>query len=291
MNFIIGIIKSIDRKVIFIMTFLAVAVPMFYPLHLPIVPEESVESIFKKIEAIPEGSKVLLSFDYDPASKPECHPMAIANLRHIFKKNLKAVIVQLWPFGGAMASEAILEIKKEFKEIYNREIEEGVDYCILGYKVGGAILIQQSGDDFNGTFLEDINGRKASELPLTKDVKNIKDFELILSYSAGDPGIKQWVMIADAQYKVPVAGGVTAVTAPEISPYLNSGQLLGLMAGLRGAADYETMVIKKFPPFSDYVNSAIAGMDPQNIVHLMIIIFIIIANIIYWHDKKMGLVR
>ncbi len=291
MNIFIRLLKSIDRKFIFIITFFAVVIPMFYPLYLPIIPEDSVRSIFKKIDAIPEGSKILMSFDYDPASKPECHPMAIANLRHAFKKNLKIVIIQLWPFGGAMATEAIDELKKEFKEIYNRDIIYGDDYCILGYKVGGAILIQQSGKDFNGTFMEDIDGKKASEISLTKDVKTIKDFELVLSYSAGDPGIKQWVMIVDAQYKVPVAGGVTAVTAPEITPYLNSGQLLGLMAGLRGAADYETLVNKKYPPFKKYVNSGTSGMDPQNIVHLMIIIFIIIANIIYWHDKKMGLVR
>ncbi len=291
MNIFIRLLKSIDRKFIFMITFLAVVIPMFYPLYLPIIPEDSVVSIFKKIDSIPEGTKILMSFDYDPASKPECHPMAIANLRHAFKKNLKVVIIQLWPFGGAMALEAINELKTEFKEIDNRFIEEGKDYCILGYKPGGQVLIQQSGENFNGTFVEDIEENKASELPLTKDIKTIKDFEMILSYSAGDPGIKQWVMIADAQYKVPVAGGVTAVTAPEISPYLNSGQLLGLMAGLRGAADYETLVNKKFPPFKKYINSGISGMDPQNIVHLMIIVFIIIANIIYWHDKKMGLVR
>ncbi len=42
-----------------------------------------------------------------------------------------------------------------------------------------------------------------------------------------------------AVYKVPVAGGVTAVSIPGRMPYLQSGQLSGILAGLRGAAEYE----------------------------------------------------
>jgi hypothetical protein len=291
MGVIVSLLKLIDRRVIFIITFLAVVLPMFFPLHLPIKPEKAVISIYDKMNSIPEGSHILMSFDYDPASKPECHPMAIATLRHAFEKNLKVVIVQLWPFGGSMAMEALSEVKKEFVKEYGRDLEEGKDYVIIGYKAGGALVIQQAGEDFNGTFQEDINGKKLSELPITKDVKTLADFKLILSYSAGDPGIKQWIMIAYSQYKVPVAGGVTAVTAPEISPFLSSGQLLGLMAGLKGAADYETLLNKDYPVFTKYINSATMGMESQNIVHLMIMVFIIIANIIYWYDKKHGLER
>ena len=288
---IIKILKSIDRRFIFLITAIAVVLPLFKPIGFPIEPEKSVRSIYNKINAIPAGSTILMSFDYDPASKPECHPMAISNLRHAFKKGLKVVIVALWPFGLSMAAEAIQQVSYEFKNEFGRTLVNGVDYVIMGYRVGGAILIQQAGEDFKKTFEESVDGRRSEEIPILKNINRLSDFKLILSYSAGDPGIKQWIAIADAQYKVPVAGGVTAVTAPEIAPFLKSGQLLGLMSGLRGAADYEELVRRNYKNFEKYPNTATAGMESQNIVHIMIIIFIIIANIVYLYDKKKGLIK
>jgi len=39
-----------------------------------------------------------------------------------------------------------------------------------------------------------------------------------------------------------VAVGVTAVMAADLYPYLQSGQLVGMLAGLKGAAEYEKLV-------------------------------------------------
>jgi len=62
-------------------------------------------------------------------------------------------------------------------------------------------------------------------------------------------------------------------------PYINEQkQLTGLLAGLKAAAEYETLI--KTP------GSATSGMDAQSIAHLIIIIFIAIGNINYWRDKK-----
>nr|HPR18554.1 hypothetical protein [Candidatus Cloacimonadota bacterium] len=73
--------------------------------------------------------------------------------------------------------------------------------------------------------------------------------------------------------------GVTGVSAPGILPYVNQQkQLTGLLAGLKGAAEYEFLL--KSP------GTATAGMDAQSLAHLLIIIFIVIGNINYWRAKK-----
>jgi hypothetical protein len=56
-------------------------------------------------------------------------------------------------------------------------------------------------------------------------------------------------------------------------PYLNTGQLVGLIGGLKGAAEYEKLIAKE--------GKATLGMKVQSIVHLMIILMVIFGNVVY----------
>jgi uncharacterized membrane protein len=81
---------------------------------------------------------------------------------------------------------------------------------------------------------------------------------------------------------VPIVGAVITVSAPQAEPYLASGQLAGLLAGLRSAAEYELLM--KSP------GSAAAAMDAQSTGHVLLILFIIMGNLSYFvmKNKKGG---
>jgi hypothetical protein len=51
-----------------------------------------------------------------------------------------------------------------------------------------------------------------------------------------------WANLINAQFGLPVAVGCTAVSAPKYYAYLEAGQMLGLIGGLKGASEYERMV-------------------------------------------------
>jgi hypothetical protein len=68
--------------------------------------------------------------------------------------------------------------------------------------------------------------------------------------------------------------GCTAVSAPQFMPFVQSGQLKGLLGGLKGAAEYET--------FMEYPGDATKYMASQSIAHLVIILFIIIGNLAFF---------
>jgi hypothetical protein len=80
------------------------------------------------------------------------------------------------------------------------------------------------------------------------------------------------------RYGVTIGGGVTAVTAPEMYPYIQSGQLVGLLAGMKGAGEYEQIVNRP--------GLGVAGMVAQSSVHLMVVAFIAFANIVYFLEKR-----
>ncbi len=266
--------KQIDRRWLFLLIFVGVALPLIFTIGLPLEISKNVEMVYDLIEETPKGSKALISFDYDPASMPELHPMAKALLKHCFDKDINLIFTALWPMGVQMADDIMSQLQEEFPDLIY-----GEDYVNLGFKAGGMITIQSMGKNFREVFPEDMNGNKIDDLPIMEGINNFNNIGFVFSLSAGAPGIKEWVQIAHDAYNRPTSGGVTGVSAPAMLPYVNQQkQLTGLLAGLKAAAEYEKMI--KAP------GTATSGMDAQSVAHLIIIIFIIIGNVNYWRNKK-----
>lgn len=261
-------LANIDRRILFVLIAAAVIVPLLVPLGMPVKVTPQAEAIYDEVEALPSGSVVLVAFDYDPAAAPEVHPMGLAFLRHCFNKKHKVVIMALWPQGAQLAVGAMAEMNEEY------DLEYGRDYVNLGYKAGGDIVIKSMGASITEVFPRDMAGRPTASLPLMAKVSDLSDVDLIMDLSAGDPGIPAWVRVANALFQKKIAGGCTAVSAPQFFPYLQTGQLLGLLGGLKGAAEYETLVA--------HPDAATRRMDSQSIAHLVIIIFILFANVSYF---------
>ena len=83
------LLKNLDRRWIFLLMLLSVLVPLLARWTFPEFPSAMTRSVFEAIEELPEGSKVLLSFDYDPGSQGELQPMASAFTRQCAEKKLK----------------------------------------------------------------------------------------------------------------------------------------------------------------------------------------------------------
>lgn len=266
--------RQLDRRWIFLLIFLGVALPLIVTLGLPIKVTENVQLTYDMIESTPPGSRVILSFDYDPASQPELHPMAMAIMDHCFTRKLKVIVIALWPMGVQMAEDVFAKVRVEYPEV-----QYGVHYANVGYKAGGIVTIQALGKNFRDIFPKDMNGTDIDELPILNGIDNFENIGFVVSFSAGDPGLKQWVQVVSDKYNRNVSGGVTGVSAPSFLPYVNEQrQLYGLLAGLKAAAEYEVLV--------DKPGTATSGMDAQSLAHLIIIIFIAVGNITYWRNRQ-----
>ncbi|RLC44535.1 MAG: hypothetical protein DRH44_02085 [Candidatus Coatesbacteria bacterium] len=265
-------LANIDRRIIFLFIAIAVIIPLLHPIGLPTKVSPPVEKAYQAMEGLPDGSYILISADYDPATMPEIQPMMYSLLHHAFKKHHKVIVMALWPQGASLAEEALNEVAPLYDAKYS------VDYVNLGFKSGGGIVILAIGSDFSEPFPKDMYGDPTSEMDIMSNIENLNDIDLVIDLSAGDPGIPAWVMIANARFHRKIVGGCTAVSAPQFYPYLDSGQMVGLLGGMRGAADYETRL--------NILGTATAGMDAQSIAHIVIIIFIIIANIFFFVEKR-----
>ena len=266
-------IGSIDRRWIFLIIAAVVIVPLIIPVGLPIRPTDTTKNVYDSIEKLPVGSKVLLSVEYSPSTRPENHPMTISILRHLFKNDHKVFITCLWPDGQFMAQDAINQVaKQEFNKT------NGVDYVFLGFRPGNEAVVKGIVSNLRKLYTVDVYQKKIDEIPLMKGINNFKDFDFLFSSSAGFPGTIEWVQYASDPTGIPMASGVTSIQVNEVMPYVQAGQMVGVLAGMPGAAEYEALINQK--------GTATSGMDAQSVAHLVIVLFIILGNVSFFIERN-----
>ncbi|MBN1503862.1 MAG: hypothetical protein JW952_02240 [Candidatus Eisenbacteria bacterium] len=265
--------EKIDRRYIFLAILLLVLVPLLVPIGLPIRVSREVQSGYDAVAEIPDGSTAYFAADYDPATMPELHPMALAALDQLFSKNCKVIGACLWPAGPPLLEDALRRIGEER---YGKKY--GVDFVNLGYKPGNEVAMVSVGRSIRATFPTDFYGTPVESLEVMRGAASLTDMAILVNISAGYPGTKEWVQQVQSRYHVTMVAGCTAVSTPEYYPYFQSGQLSGLIGGMAGAAEYEKLVGK--------LGTATRGMDAQSLGHLAIIAFIVLGNVLYFATKK-----
>lgn len=267
---------ALDRRWVFVGIALAVIIPIITAYTLPLgKPAPPTVAVYEYIEQLQPGDVVMFGFDYGPASMPELHPQALALLRHCFQRKLRVLTVSLNVQGTVLASRALATVAAE------TGAKDGEDYANLGFKVGGASVILGMGSDgIAKVYRVTADGRPTADLPVMRGVRNYNDIALMVDLAASAiPGA--WIAFAHQQYGQDVALGITAVMATDYYPYLQSDQIIGLINGLKGAAEYEVLLGlegKQAP--------GMLGMSAQSISHLLIIALVILGNIAYFASGR-----
>ena len=179
----------------------------------------------------------------------------------------------LWNAGPGLVEETLNDVAREFPgKTY------GVDWVNLGYKAGDDAVMVLMGQGIKNAFPRDYRGNETASLPLMQSVRDYSSFPLLVNISAGFPGTKEWVQQVQSRFHLPMVAGVTAVSAPEYYPYLQSGQLHGLLGGMAGAAEYEKVRGEK--------GTATKGMDAQSLAHIFVALCIVLGNVVQRFKRR-----
>jgi hypothetical protein len=271
----VKLILNLDRRVIFTLVALLVALPLIFPFKLPVNVTPEVQSFFDAVEALPEGANVVIAGDFDPASKAELQPMFEVLLAHCFSKNIKVHIVTLWT-----AAPSLLQTSVERQaKLYNKQ--SGVDYAFLGFKAPNFGVIVGMNNNIPNTYPTDYYGRPTASMPIYAEKKAIPQFDLLIDIAAGQT-VETWITFGSEATHLPLAISVTAVSAAQYYAYLQAGQVVGLAGGMKGTAEYEVLFREKYDQQAQLpAGAATKGMDAQSAVHIFIVLSIILANVAF----------
>jgi hypothetical protein len=263
---------NLDRRIIFALIAIMVAAPFFTRIVLAPGRNPRSQDLFNYIEdELDEGDVVVVSFSYGPASMPELNPMARAIIYHALSRNRRVLTMTLIPEGAILADNIVNEVGAELGK------EKAVDYVNLGFQPGYIAVVLGMATDMSAVFKTDFEGTPYSKLEVTEDVQNYDDIALVVDLASSDTPAT-WIVQAHERYGVKIGAGVTAVMAQDYYPYLQAKQLVGMLNGLKGAAEYEAMV--------DHPGAAIRGMASQSLAQLLIIVMVIFVNIVYFVSRR-----
>jgi hypothetical protein len=273
-------LARLDRRYIFLVIALVVVVPSIVLIPGPVPVSPATRAAFQSLENLDEGQVVLLSFSYGPSSMAEVQPQADAVLRHAFRRRLRVLLISIWPDAAPLASEGLRKVVEsdEFQGPGGRSrLRDGVDYVNLGYRVGTTNLILQMGINLPQFIVRDVRGERLESLPVMQGVRNYDDIAMVFDFGAGDSP-EWWIVNGRGRYGVRIAAGVTGVIVSQLYQYLDSGQLVGLVAGGVGAAEYEALL-----------NAPAEGTRRVSVlsyVHFLILLLVVLANVLYVRERR-----
>lgn len=281
----INFINKLDKRWIYLILALCIIIPFLFPIGFPMKTTPPVKRVYDFIEdSIPEGGVVLIGADYDPSTMAELHPMAKVIATHALSNNLRVLFVTLYPQGAGMAQDVIDNVLREWNSSNpDNQKKLGKDITLLAYVPGVSAVVLKMGENIIETFNEDGYGNKLADLEVMKGIKNYNDINLMVEL-AGSAVVLTWLIYANGRYGLNMGIGTTAVSAAEYYSYLQSKQAIGMLGGLKGAAEYENLLSKKGVYWGR--KDATVGMDAQSSAHIFFIILIVLGNIAYFVSKK-----
>lgn len=266
-----GRIRLTQRHMIYLLIFVATSIPILKPIGIPLTVTPPVQTVYDFVGKLPEGTPVVISFDVTPAGYGETGPAAKALMRHILQRGLKIVAVSFCDTGAPIFESSIADIGLPEKQY-------GVDYVNLGYRAGEETALAAFATDIHKLFPSDYRGNDISSLPMMENIKTIKDVGLIVVVFSTQPGTQTWIRQVADPNKIPITTVATNNNIAALAPYVQSKQLIGIIGGLRGGAEYETLI--KRPAVG------VAGMDAQSVTHVTVCLLVILGNVIFFTGSR-----
>ena len=264
-------LQNIDRRILYLLIALVIAIPLLQrPSKHPTIIFSEVRNAYKTIDSIPKGKLVILSAVWGPGTRAENEPQTEALMRHLFRNGTRFAVLSWDQLGTELTYEDGLRIGKEMGKQY------GVDWVHLGYNPGPMYaVIAGLGKDFPGVFKVDKLRKKLKEIPCMANIRDHRDIGAVAEITPSGT-VSYWIAYFNSPYRVPLVFCPTAVMAAEAYPFLDSGQICGMLNGVIGAAQYETLL-----GMGNERTYAAAAAWALSSAHVFIIVLIIFGNVAY----------
>ncbi|UCC88321.1 MAG: hypothetical protein JSV81_03165 [Anaerolineales bacterium] len=229
----------------------------------PLVIDPAPVNTFRaEITKLPPDSVVVVSFDYSPATEAEMGPLAQIILRDLLEHQARVVAVSLRPEGAAMAQRLFEHLDSEYPY--------GQRTINLGYLPGQTAGVRSLAF-LSSMPLFQSGAQTLADYPDWSDVTGLGDVALIVAVADSPFAVRWWVEQAGPGTLIdrPMVAAVSAAADPSIRPYYNpiepkSGQLIGLLSGIRDAAAYENRLQR--------ADRAVKSLAAQSVAHLGLVV-------------------
>lgn len=272
----LNLLQTIDRRILYILIVLVIIIPLITRPNIhPKVITPEVKNAYAVLNTIPKDKIVFISTVWSAGTLGENGPQTDAIVRHLLRNGTKFVMVSFDVAGSELTYQIAENASKEMGKTY------GKDWVHLGYKVPQLQLILAGmAKDFQKVYSTDRFKTKLSKIEVTKNVKTYKDVGAVIDITPSST-IEYWIAYFCGPRNVPLVYCPTAVMAAEAYPYLDSKQINGMLNGVIGAVQYETLIGRG----NDQTDAAATALALSS-AHIFIIVLIILGNAGYFLSRS-----
>jgi hypothetical protein len=198
------------------------------------VPNETIGAI-RAVESVPADAPVLLIFDYQPSTVGEMEATGASLLDHLLLlKHPHLALLSTSPTGSALAERFMSTT------LAQRAYARNVQYVDLGYLPGGLTGVYAFAQNPSATVPLGADSKLVWQSAILSPITRFSDFAAVIvltdSVEAGRTWIEQTALSRGKSLMVIAS---SAQAGPMLLPYVDSGQVSGIVSGVNGAVGAE----------------------------------------------------
>ncbi len=231
-----------------------------------------VEAAYRTIQAVAPDTLVVVYWAYDPATAGELDLAMQPVARHLLERQARLAIVSTLPGGPATARRLIERVRTPDRRGDLQAAASLAQPVTYTYLPGGAAVLPLLAHD---------PAQALVEIPERTDPTLERLLErrpgLVVIAAAQAEDVQDWLEQVQPLEGSPVVAVTAAGADPIVRPYLDSGQLRGLVSGFDGAYNYRRLLDPFTAPASN--ERLLRQVAWQNWGHLAFIAAIILGNL------------
>ena len=234
-----------------------------------------VAEAYTVVQNLPPAAPVLILWGYDPSTADEMDLVALPMMAHLFDRQSRPAVVTLLPTGLATARRLFARTTTD--QIADQTFTSqpnSTAYSEIGFLPGGAVALSWLGQSDNFSQIETAN--------LTPELAQAlaagPALAIVVAAQAED--VQQWLELVQplAQMRqTPVVAFTSAGADLALRPYLDSGQLAGLVSGFDGGYTYQQL--RERPLSQPEETLYRLHLVFQNWGHMAFLLIIILGNL------------
>jgi len=247
-------LQALNRNALYLSLFAVVSGSLILThltsLQVPAQPQPCTKDTYTLLRNIPAGDTIIIDTGATNSTRGENGGEMEAVFRIAMRERLRFVLYT-WqePQCIEIAKGVIAKINLERRTSNPPEPEyrEWDDYVILGFFPDGGTMLQTVASNIRDAWAakkeKDPAGRERSvfESPVLKNIHRVEDIRAYVNIAMSN---LMPTIVARVGRKLPVISMITGVMFPEQLNYYKSGQLKGLINGLVGTVELETLMEK-----------------------------------------------
>lgn len=235
------VLGRLDRRLLYLGALLCAAVAVLWPPALPVRPRPDTLVAFRLAQSLQPGQAVFIWIDYGFGAEEELNPMLRAVLLQLMRRHAVICIASRTLEGGQIADTVLRQAAADQPQYLHGY---GTTWIDLGYRPAPDVALRAATINlpaaYNGV---DENGTPLAQLPVVSGMRALTPahFRLAYVFDVGD-GYAAMMTYVSQVTGLPLVVGAISMEAPVIQPFVATGQIAAVIPGIRGAAEYETLL-------------------------------------------------